>query len=267
MLKRRIKLLTSVIVLILSTTINSCVDDPEFADTPRIEFENIYYVEQRNLNEPDSLVITINFEDGDGDLGLGTDENAPPFNERNYFSNKTGNEFAFGIETLEDLLVISDTATIDSLRPLANSEFACLFWDEEPEITVLDQSGNSVPLDTTAYYRLNERHNNIFIRFYNDVNNDGTIDEASEELDFRTVNGSGCDDNYDARFPILDDLEGNSALEGSISRAMVQSISFREVAFLGDRLTKLKVYILDRAGNRSNTIETPEFTLRDIQRN
>ncbi|MEM7108664.1 MAG: hypothetical protein AAF519_10600 [Bacteroidota bacterium] len=267
MFKRRIKIITSLIVSAIFLTVNSCVDDPEFADMPRIEFESITYVEQRNFDEADSLIITINFEDGDGDLGLEPDENTPPFNERNYFSNKTGNEFNFGVETLEDLLVISDTATIDSLRPLANSQFACLFWDEDPEIFVQDPDGNSVQLDTTVYYRLNERHNNIFIRFYNDINNDGMIDEETEELDFRTINPSGCSANYDARFPVLDDLDGSSALEGSISQALVQLISFRETAFLGDRLSKLKVYILDRAGNRSNTIVTPEFFLRDIQTN
>ena len=37
--------------------------------------------------------------------------------------------------------------------------------------------------------------------------------------------------------------------------------------FLGDGLVKLKIYILDRAGNRSNVVETPEFTLSEIKAN
>lgn len=250
------------------TMLASCFDDPEFDDTPKIEFVNIIYKEQAGSPPVDSLILTIDFEDGDGDLGLEGDENAPPFNERNYFSNKTGQVFNFGVETLEDLLVISDTATIDSLRPLANSNVACLFWDEEPQLTVLDQDGNTVPLDTTAYYRLNKRHNNIFIRFFNDKNNDGTIDEATEEFDWRTINAPVCSGNYDGRFPVLsDDLRDNSPLEGSISRAMVQSVPFNVDEFLGNRLTKLQIHILDRSGKSSNVIETPIFTLSEIKAN
>ncbi|MEM8568352.1 MAG: hypothetical protein AAGF85_17965 [Bacteroidota bacterium] len=265
MTKRGFKIITSGIILAILATLYSCVDDPEFPDTPSISFNSIRYIEQGSTSQFDSLIVTIDFEDGDGDLGLEPDENAPPFNERNYFSNKTGNVFNFGVETLEDLLVISDTARIDSLRDLANSNVACLFWDEEPQLTVQDQNGNSVPLDTTAYYQLNQRHNNIFIRFFNDQNNDGIIDEDTEEFNWRTINAPICSDNYDGRFPILNEDSGNTALEGSISRAMVQSVEFG--AFLGDGLIKLKIYILDRAGNRSNVVETPLFTLREIRAN
>ncbi|GAB2778640.1 hypothetical protein GCM10027275_22580 [Rhabdobacter roseus] len=51
----------------------SCVDVPNFDDTPRIAFNNIDKFEvfdSFSQTNSDSVVITIDFEDGDGDLGL-----------------------------------------------------------------------------------------------------------------------------------------------------------------------------------------------------
>ncbi|MEO0552524.1 MAG: hypothetical protein AAF149_04970 [Bacteroidota bacterium] len=256
---------TGIISAIMATLLSSCFDDPEFADTPRIEFSNIIYKEQGGDNPFDSLILTINFEDGDGDLGLEGEENTPPYNERNYFSNKTGDFFNFGVESIEDLLILADTAVTDTLPPYLNNDEACLFWDEAPQINVIDQDGNSVPLDTITYYQLNERHNNIYIRFFTDQNNDGQIDELTEEFDWRLINDD-CSFDYNGRFPVLsDDLGNPSPLEGSITQNMVQQGPFP--FFLGDGLVKLKIYILDRAGNRSNVVETPEFTLSEIKAN
>lgn len=57
----------------------SCVDTPNFEDTPSIQFNSI---DKFTVPDPfsgpnakkDSVVITIDFEDGDGDLGISPDE-------------------------------------------------------------------------------------------------------------------------------------------------------------------------------------------------
>lgn len=274
MMKNRLKI-TTLGILSLSFAglmLSSCFDDPEFPDEPRITFESLRYVSQATSGAiVDSLILTIAFEDGDGDLGLDNDENDAPYNPRHYFSNKTGTFLNRQTESPEDVLVLSnrEQAPFDSL-PIFNPDSACLFWVIRPgDLLVVDGSGETAPLDDTVYYQLNERHNNIYVRFFtdgaNDQPEDGEIDEATEEVNFRTINLPQCDPGYDGRFPILsDDLNESSALEGTIQYSMVQAGPFSDESFFGNRLTKLRIYILDRAGNRSNIVETEPFRLSDI---
>ena len=55
----------------------SCVDVPNFDNTPRISFNNIekfVVFDSFSQSYSDSVVITIDFEDGDGDLGISSAE-------------------------------------------------------------------------------------------------------------------------------------------------------------------------------------------------
>jgi hypothetical protein len=47
----------------------SCFNEPEFSNIPRIKFEGLYFGKSNIEDNPDSLVLTLSFEDGDGDLG------------------------------------------------------------------------------------------------------------------------------------------------------------------------------------------------------
>ncbi len=59
--------------------LSSCVDTPRFDDTPNIQFNSI---DKLTVPDPfsgptarkDSVVITVDFEDGNGDLGISPDE-------------------------------------------------------------------------------------------------------------------------------------------------------------------------------------------------
>ena len=55
----------------ISLTVLSCSDNPNFSDVPEIEFLSFSKNEltQNSLNT-DSLFIRISFQDGDGDIGL-----------------------------------------------------------------------------------------------------------------------------------------------------------------------------------------------------
>lgn len=64
----------------------SCVDIPDFDKTPRIEFNSITKetVEMTDFSTQtiDKVTITVNFEDGDGDLGVTSeDANADKYKE------------------------------------------------------------------------------------------------------------------------------------------------------------------------------------------
>lgn len=59
-----------IVFFVLAAALSSCFDPPEFPTTPEIEFESIYFGETPDFSDPDSIVIAINFKDGDGNLGL-----------------------------------------------------------------------------------------------------------------------------------------------------------------------------------------------------
>lgn len=65
----------------------SCINPPDFPDTPSIEFKSLQV--QRLPSAPglqpiDSITVTIEFKDGDGDLGLNSEEYSnPPYNRLN----------------------------------------------------------------------------------------------------------------------------------------------------------------------------------------
>jgi hypothetical protein len=51
--------------------VSSCFNPPEFGLVPEIEYESIYFAEAPvGASTPDSIVVSIRFKDGDGDLGL-----------------------------------------------------------------------------------------------------------------------------------------------------------------------------------------------------
>ena len=50
----------------------SCLEEPEFPSEPFISYNNVLFKDLEN--EADSLIILIDFQDGDGNLGLRKDE-------------------------------------------------------------------------------------------------------------------------------------------------------------------------------------------------
>jgi hypothetical protein len=69
---------------LLAGSLSACLKAPEYSNTPSISFNSIQDIRiqpKAKGGQPlDSIRLTINYQDGDGDLGLSTDERAkPPF--------------------------------------------------------------------------------------------------------------------------------------------------------------------------------------------
>ncbi|TLU99412.1 hypothetical protein [Dyadobacter luticola] len=64
--------------LMCGVALASCVDIPDFDDTPKIYYNGIDQFTEVNdstgKNVRENVVITVDFEDGDGDLGASADE-------------------------------------------------------------------------------------------------------------------------------------------------------------------------------------------------
>jgi hypothetical protein len=79
--------LSSAIIIFSTFLINGCGLVPEsFSDTPKISFKSLSVNPSPTITFADSVTIAINFEDGDGDLGLDSDTLQPL-----YLSNGTLN--------------------------------------------------------------------------------------------------------------------------------------------------------------------------------
>lgn len=95
--------------LLLAAALGSCFDPPVFPMTPEIEFEDIYFGETPDFSDADSIVISINFKDGDGNIGIDKivtsngeliDNINDPFHDSNFYLSTGGTNLKeFGTET------------------------------------------------------------------------------------------------------------------------------------------------------------------------
>ncbi len=66
-------------VFLMLVWAGGCQTVPEYPLAPSISFESVYFQE---LPQTDYIYLSINYKDGDGDLGLSNDDiSAPPFTE------------------------------------------------------------------------------------------------------------------------------------------------------------------------------------------
>jgi hypothetical protein len=217
----------------------SCFDPPEFPIQPAIEFKEVSFKEVGTTSDPDSIVLVLDFKDGDGDLGLSANETDEPYNDKYYFvSSATGELITYKFY---------GEPGFESLPPFADP-YNCTNWIINPLI-----EGQVV--NDTVYFELNPNHFNIFVQFFV-KQNDGTFKEFNWLTEFKFPN---CGIAFHGRFPVLSkNLERKIPLEGTL-RYGLASTGFK--VLFGAKTLKLRVWIQDRALNVSNTVETNEFNL------
>jgi hypothetical protein len=270
--------------------VSSCFNPPEFGLVPEIEYESIFFAEApAGSTKTDSIVVSIKFKDGDGDLGLDPEDPKHaeyPFHPSSFFLAKDGKVEAVALSQhwsdiqyyfidvigQEGKLVTAKTReqaaynflppfTLNSCSYLADtvimvdSEDAGILDVNYQNIIDTMTSPSNPPiyvLKDTFYVEANPNHYNITVDFLL-KNGDNTWTPFAWE---------DCNPSYSGRFPVLSD-EPNSPLDG-VLRYSLKSQGFR-IMFTTKTL-KLRIKIRDRALNTSNVIETPEFTLDKIRR-
>jgi len=252
----------------------SCLDTEEFPDEPSIEYNDIRYVEVGGFLESDSLILKIDFEDGDGDLGLRAEDNRDresPYNDFSLFAfNPTSERITeYALDTLSsasqsdldlvnNIIRFSDRRNIPELDTLPDYTFPdyCKYWRE---IQIFGPSSTEPLVEDTVYYQDNPRFNNIYVRFFVETS-PGSND--FEEFFWEFSRPPECNVNYNGRFPLINEIDREKSSEGTITYRMT-SVGWR-TTFQNNRV-KLRVFIYDRAGHKSNEIETPPFRLDEIQ--
>lgn len=267
----------SVLILILSVCLLAgCFRPPEFPDEPEIEFEDIVF---KPGAEVDTLLLSINFQDGDGDLGLSGLEDEFPYHPFDIVVDSNGDTVFFrdGFRQYNNSTKVAvppfyrvspdNTSELLSTTDNRPESFTCQsfeFLTQEVERTTVVNgeeitTTDEIPVDS-IYIVPNPSHNNFYVEFERKVNGQYVL------FDFRNVaRNDFCGDDFNGRFPIFDQInfeEGN-ALAGTIEYNMF-SIGF-DLAFRRDTF-RINATIRDRALNLSNTVSTPDFTLESITR-
>lgn len=206
----------------------SCLAPPDnFPSTPEISFKDLNFSPTEGS---DSLILTINFKDAEGDLGLNPSDINPPFNAVTYKRDQAGSLIVY------------------SKRPPEAPSFNPIDWVINPII-------NNAVVRDTVWVEQNEDHNNIFVRFF--IKKKGVYTEFrwQDPPFFTTFNG---------RFPRIINGSETLPVEGNIKYAM---LSFGWSSIFRNDTLRIDVEIQDRALNRSNVASSAEVTLNQIKRN
>ena len=238
------------LIAIFGIIIISCLDAPQYSEIPEIEFDQIVF---KDVSTADSLIVSLKFKDGDGNMGIGASEKQVPFNDKFYFQlpERTRVDFFRIDKTYVTYKTKRTVAGYDTL-PAFVKPYNCTNWE------VLTQNQK---VTDTLYFELNPNQHNIFITFQ--------IKDASgqfQDFDFSSFYTYPLCEviGFKGRFPVLSkDLSQPGPLEGTIRYAMI-SAGFNFIFSI--RTLRLKIKVQDRALNISNEIFTPEFTLQSIRK-
>lgn len=227
--------------LILAIAFNACFTAPTYPVVPQIEVLNDeLYFGKSTEGGFDSLVVSLKFKDGDGDLGIDDSFTSNAYKQTFYFTYQN-QPVTYKTKRLNPSLKLPDFVT----------PYNCINWEVQRNVS-------NVVTDT-LYIELNPNYYNIFIDFET-KNPDGTFTKFDPASYFKYPNCSP--QGYNARFPVLSKDPGKkSPLDGKL----IYSIKSVEIADLFSIKTlRLKISIQDRALNKSNPVTTKEFTLAGI---
>ena len=252
--KMNIKSFTFLITVFLI----GCYDPPELSVEPAISFNKIIFVEVDGAS--DSLILTFNFQDGDGDIGLDANELAPPYHTFNYVVEQlpsSYNPIEFGqsqfLEPLQLAVIYNEEIILSGSYDASGGlpPYGCADY-----IIVMDEQaspGDSDQTDTLLIEK-NIYNKNIYVDFYRKIRGEYQLinDDFSQ---------GGCVEFFNSRIPIFDQENIGKSLKGDVSFAML-SQGFKQT-FKNDSI-KMSFYIYDRGLNKSNVAETPDFVLANI---
>jgi len=203
-----------------------CEKPPELPVEPVITFDNIRFIPGDLATIQDSLIVTIRFEDGDGDLGLSSADTLFPYNK--FF-----------------ILLDADGSFITFSESNGKPPYSEQDW-----LIALINQGDTVP--DTIQIRSNPNFFNFFVEFQVQSENG-----EFEKLDVTKLLGF----SFNGRFPILNEGLQEKALEGTLQYRM--SSFFRVNPTFRNNTLRLRVQIQDRSFHKSNFVLTNEFRMRD----
>lgn len=247
--------------LILMWVLGACLKQPESSIIPLIQLLNIDFKHEFPA-AADTLIISLKFTDGDGDLGLNSDDSVIYTSDTEYYDIAT--PFYFYYETAKNsvwyythdnnLKLPAGFSYVNyaSYRTIPTAPFDTL----PGALTCKHWEYRANPVDT-LYILNNPYNNNILVYLYTkDPGGTYTYFDPTTYFAF----GTQCTTNFfNGRFPVLSsDLGKKSALDGTLTYKIQSSALY---LYLHGKTIKLKIYIYDRAFHASNVVESDDFVI------
>lgn len=233
----------------LSISFLSCIRQPEFDDVPKILFNDALYYKGDDF---DSLKISIYFEDGNGDLGIMSNETGPPFHTNNIFLASSGQRVPFSPGNLLNHDLYLDIQSDNDTMPA----YDCEKYIKYPYQIVVEK--DTITVYDTLYASKNPRRFNFYVNFFIKDKFNGTFStyQFSDDCDATII------ENFT---PFVEDVNADKPVSGVLTRNVLIDFGFPEEIYLREEILKIQIYILDRSGNVSNTVESFEFSLKQIE--
>ena len=247
----------SLLALLVSSFADSCVKQPEYSTSPRIDLTSITF-RRGDITKgvQDTLTFRLRFADGDGDLGAITDDSnsLDSSNPWYYFYNVTDFSITPRVNYTDQLpgFKLITYQTKRKVPQFTNlPALTCGSWE------LLRKDGLIVD---TLYTTQNLKAFNVGIDVYA-KNNAGIY----ELYNFATPNYNWTNCSYNlfrATFPDLSN-DRQTALDGVIT---FRINSFYLYPFFNTKTLKMDITVFDRAYHASNMVEKKDFTISQISK-
>lgn len=246
---------------IIFLTVWACQPPPELPVIPQVSYNRMEF--HPVSTSTDSLLLYLDFEDGDGDIGLEGNENGYPYHPFNLIMDKNRVPVTLGGTGYEPPFysIAVNTRTWEPYVPevlFSETDDRPSFNCESYEILEYLDDQDEVQIDT-FYVEKNPNNKNIYVEFYRKMN--GSYEFIDWANAFST---NSCGTDFNARFPIFDENNIGKSLTGTLRYAML-SEGF-EIILKKDTF-KVRAYIKDRNLHDSNYAESPDLTLDMIRTN
>jgi len=259
-------LLTPIIIFL---TIFACNPPPKLPATPRIEFIEAEFWDM-GLQNPDSLNITISFEDGDSNLGLDQGEFFPPRPNTIYLFHadfRLDLERTFFLDNDGELLKLNSKwikpVPYDTLPDFVHP-YNCTNYTTDTTLFYFSPiDGMIEEVKDTLYFQPHVDNFNYFIDFLI-KQSDGSFQRFPWES---FLGAPSCGETFNTRFSRADvgtSDDNSGPIQGKLTYKMISRGFIFE---LRNKIFKFRIKIFDRSLNASNTIESEELTLDKIQVN
>ncbi|MDH4058820.1 MAG: hypothetical protein OEU76_08640, partial [Cyclobacteriaceae bacterium] len=266
--------------------VTACFDPPEFSDIPNIQLNKLEFKVTPDISDADSLIIYIDFKDGNGDMGLDDNYLDDPYHERNFYFENTGNNTLTPVGTIIQsvnnpafpptiqMIIEPSTGKLATNRtrlkpgfgflpPFNSADLECLNYTTQ-YLLIAPPAHNSIDASYSIADTLYDQGNNEYFLLKDTLYFERNLNHYNILVRFYESSGSGFTEfsweeefctTFNGRFPVLSD--DDSPLEGTIRYAMT-STGFTPLFSI--KTLMLDIIVKDRAFNK-DSIRTPEFTL------
>lgn len=238
--------------LLMGLMLNACFEREKYSETPKITFKDIKFIDTKTI---DSLILTFDFEDESGDIGLGSNDNRKPFHVFDIVIDSKDSIVRIGDKNLSLPLYLAPVIPNKKDGSGGYTYFPSqkVLFSEKDNRPAYNCESYKVDETDTVYIKKNPFYKNIYISFEEKKSGE------YKPIDFNKIfNKSECDlGDFNARIPVFT----KKSRKGIISYAMV-SQALRVGLF--DKTIRIKFYIYDRAQHKSNDEYTKDFVLKDI---